>query len=94
MTARTTGWLPRAGDGNGKGELLRRSFEHRQERRDDGEKAASLALERLDRLQIAERERLEALAAIAELPEEMRAAIAQLLGLSPEVQDALTTLLV
>jgi hypothetical protein len=94
MTGRTTDWLPRAGGGNGRGELLRRSFEDRLELRDDEEEAASLALERLDRLQIAERQRLEALAAIAELPEEMRDVIAQALGLSPEVQNALTTLLV
>jgi hypothetical protein len=95
MTDPGTDWLPRAnGGGTGQGELLRRSFEDRLERRDDEEEAASLALERLDRLQVAEREWMDALAAIADLPDEMRDVIAQTLALSPEVQEALAALLV
>lgn len=93
MTAPAAHWLPRADGGTGRGELLRRSFEDRLKRRDDEEGAAALALERLERLRLAEREWLEALAAIAELPEEMRAVITRVLHLSPEVQDTLAELL-
>jgi hypothetical protein len=82
-------WLPRAEDNNGRGDLLRRAFEERLERRDE---AGSL-VERLERLRIAELERRDALAALADLPLETRGLLAGVLALPAGAQAALAALL-
>ena len=82
-------WLPRAEDDNGRGDLLRRAFEDRLDRRD---KADSL-VERLERLRLAELERRAALDALADLPQETRGLLAGVLALPAGAQAALAALL-
>jgi hypothetical protein len=92
VSAPTAHSLPRAEEGDGRGELLRRSFEDRLERREEVG-PASVAVERLDRLAAAELEYRAALAAVADLPEGLRSVLAQVLALPPDVQGALAALL-
>ena len=88
MSAPRAEWLPRAEDDNGRGDLLRRAFEERLERRDETSAAACL-----ERLRLAELERGAALAAIAELPADVRGILAGVLALPAEAQSALGALL-
>jgi hypothetical protein len=91
MSSPPAHWLPRADSGNSRGDLLRRSFEDRLETRDDG--AAAAAPDPLERLRLAELERQAALAAIGDLPDEVRGVIAGVLALPAGAQAALGELL-
>jgi hypothetical protein len=82
-------WIPRAADNNGRGDLLRQSFEDRLEQRVDEAPMAEL----FERLRVAELERREALTAIGELPPDVRRVLARVLGLPADAQAALTALL-
>ncbi len=85
-------WLPRAVEGNGRGDLLRRSFADRLERRETADTGASVEAS-LERLRAAEVERQAALAAIGELSGETRALLATVLSLPADVQISLSALL-
>jgi hypothetical protein len=89
MSSPPAHWLPRADSGNSRGDLLRRSFEDRLETRDDG----STAADRLERLRLAELERQAALAALGDLPDEIRGVIGGVLALPAGAQAALGELL-
>ena len=91
MSAPSAHWLPRAERDNGRGDLLRRSFEDRLERREDA--TPDLFAARLERLRLAELERRAALAAFAELPEDVRAILTGVLALPTDAQAALSALL-
>ena len=90
MSSPPAHWLPRADSGNSRGDLLRRSFEDRLETRDDD---GATAADRLERLRLAELERQAALAALGDLPDEIRGVIAGVLALPAGAQTALGELL-
>jgi hypothetical protein len=92
VSGSSTHWLPRADGDNGRGDSLRRSFQDRLERREEGGGAAA-AVACLERLRIVELERRAALAAIADLSEDERALLASVLALPAEPQTALAALL-
>ncbi len=91
MSAPSAHWLPRADSDNGRGDLLRRSFEDRLERREDA--TGDVLAARLERLRLAELERRAALAAFADLPQDVRAILAGVLALPADAQAALAALL-
>jgi hypothetical protein len=89
MSSPPAHWLPRADSGNRRGDVLRRSFEDRLETREEDRSVA----ESLERLRLAELERQAALAAIGDLPDEVRGVIAGVLALPADAQAALGALL-
>jgi len=91
MSAPSAHWLPRADSDNGRGDLLRRSFEDRLERREDA--SVNLLAARLERLRLAELERQAALAAFDDLPQDVREILAGVLALPAELQTTLSALL-
>ena len=89
MSSPPAHWLPRADSGNSRGDLLRRSFEDRLETREE----VRSGVDPLERLRLAELERQAALAAIGDLPDEVRGVIAGVLALPADAQAVLGALL-